>query len=36
MYVQGGLHDGIVNYPSDNRRHDHEGQRPVSNAILIL
>ena len=35
MYVQGGLHDGIVNYPSDNRRHDHEGQRPVSNAILI-
>lgn len=35
MYVQGGHHNGIVNYPSDNRRHDHEGQRPVSNAIII-
>lgn len=36
MYVQGRPHDGIVNYPSDNRRHDHEGQRPVSNAIVIF
>lgn len=36
MYVHGKPHDGVVNYPSDNRRHDHEGQRPVSNAILIL
>ncbi|MBR4506405.1 MAG: phosphodiester glycosidase family protein [Bacteroidales bacterium] len=35
MYVQGRPNDGIVNYPSDNRRHDHEGQRPVSNAIVI-
>ncbi len=36
MYVHNRPHDGIVNYPSDNRRHDHEGQRPVSNAILVL
>ena len=33
MYVKG---HGIVNYPSDNNRHDHEGERPVSNAIVIL
>lgn len=36
MYVHDRDHDGIVNYPSDNRRHNHEGQRPVSNAILVL
>ena len=36
MYVQGKPHGGVVNYPSDNRQHDHEGQRPVSNAILVL
>ncbi|MBP5547071.1 MAG: phosphodiester glycosidase family protein [Bacteroidales bacterium] len=33
MYVKDR---GVVNYPSDNGRHDHEGERPVSNAILIL
>lgn len=36
MYVHNRPSDGIVNYPSDNRKHDHEGQRPVSNAILLL
>lgn len=36
MYVKGKPHGGVVNYPSDNRQHDHEGQRPVSNAILVL
>lgn len=36
MYVQGKPYGGVVNYPSDNRQHDHEGQRPVSNAILVL
>ena len=35
MYVQGMKDGGIVNYPSDNNRHDHEGQRPVSNAIIV-
>lgn len=34
MYIRDA--EGVVNYPSDNRRHDHEGQRPVSNAILVL
>lgn len=36
MYVKGRPDNGVVNYPSDNRRHDHEGQRPVSNAVLVL
>ena len=33
MYIRDS---GVVNYPSDNNRHDHEGQRPVSNAIILL
>lgn len=36
MYVHDRPHDGVVNYPSDNRNYDHEGQRPVSNVILVL
>lgn len=36
MYVHGKPYGGVVNYPSDNRSHDHEGQRPVSNAIVVL
>ena len=36
MYVHDYPHDGVVNHPSDNRRHDHQGQRPVSNAVLVL
>lgn len=36
MYVHGRPHDGVVNYPSDNGTYDHEGQRPVSNVILVL
>lgn len=33
MYVRG---KGVINYPSDNKIHDHEGERPVSNAILVI
>jgi exopolysaccharide biosynthesis protein len=36
MYIKGEDHQGIVNYPTDNRTFDHEGERPVSNAILVL
>ena len=36
MYVHNRPDNGIVNHPSDNGRYDHTGQRPVSNAILIL
>lgn len=35
MYVRSHP-DRVVNHPSDNRRYDHTGQRPVSNAILVL
>ena len=34
MYVREA--GGVVNYPSDNRRYDHEGQRPVANAIVVF
>ena len=36
MFVHDRPDNGVVNYPSDNGRFDHEGQRPVSNAILVL
>jgi exopolysaccharide biosynthesis protein len=26
---------GVVNYPSDNKKWDHEGQRKVANAVLV-
>ena len=28
--------NGVVNHPSDNRNWDREGERPVSNAIIVL
>lgn len=34
MWIHGGA--GIVNYPSDNLEFDHEGERSVSNAFLIV
>lgn len=36
MFVRGKPNGGIVNHPSDNNRFDYEGERPVSNAILLL
>lgn len=27
---------GVVNFPSDNHQHDHEGERPVANALILL
>lgn len=30
------VRDRVVNYPTDNGRFDHQGERPVSNCILIL
>lgn len=32
MYV---VNRGVVNYPSDNKTFDHNGERPVANAIII-
>ncbi|MFA6619289.1 MAG: phosphodiester glycosidase family protein [Candidatus Neomarinimicrobiota bacterium] len=36
MYIEGEDHLGVVNYPTDNRKFDHAGQRPVSNAIVLI
>ena len=35
LYVKGKAHGGIVNYPSDNGRFDHAGERAVSNVIIV-
>jgi exopolysaccharide biosynthesis protein len=35
MYIKGASASGIVNMPCDNKLFDHEGERKVSNALLI-
>ena len=34
MWIHGGA--GVVNYPSNNLEFDHDGERPVANALLII
>jgi exopolysaccharide biosynthesis protein len=36
MYIKGKTENGVVNYPSDNRKYDHEGERKVANAIVVV
>ncbi|HVU58819.1 MAG TPA: phosphodiester glycosidase family protein [Puia sp.] len=36
MYVKGEPYNGVVSYPSDNKKFDHEGEREVANAILLV
>jgi len=36
MWIKDKKTDGIVNYPSDNFEFDHDGERGVSNALLLL
>lgn len=36
MWIRNMTDNGIVNFPSDNLRFDHEGERDVANALLIL
>lgn len=36
MWIRNAAGNGIVNYPSDNLEFDHEGESPVSNALLIV
>ena len=36
MWIKDMTENGIVNYPSDNLEFDHEGERDVANALLIL
>jgi len=35
LWVNGMPDDGVVNYPSDNKKWDHKGQRKVANVILV-
>jgi len=36
LYIANQGTNGVVNYPSDNKRFDHEGERKVANALLIF
>lgn len=36
MWIRNMTDNGIVNYPSDNLQFDHEGERGIANALLIL
>ena len=36
FYADWGGNHGVLNCPSDNGRFDHEGERAVSNAVLIM
>jgi exopolysaccharide biosynthesis protein len=35
LYLQTKKINGIVNHPSDNKKFDHEGERPVANILFI-
>lgn len=35
LWVRGQSGSGVVNYPSDNKKWDHEGQRKVANVVLL-
>ena len=35
LWVEGYGDNGIVNYPSDNKKWDHEGERKVANVVLL-
>lgn len=36
MYINGQPFKGVVNYPTDNKKYDHEGEREVANALVIV
>jgi len=36
MYIKDQPFNGVINYPSDNKKWDHEGEREVANAILLI
>jgi len=35
LWVNGMPDGGVINYPADNKKWDHEGQRKVANVILV-
>ena len=36
LYVRGRPHHGVVNYPTDNGRFDHAGERGVSSVVMVM
>jgi exopolysaccharide biosynthesis protein len=36
MYLNLDDYQGVINYPSDNARFDHAGERGVSNAVMVI
>jgi exopolysaccharide biosynthesis protein len=36
MYIKGEPENGVVNYPSDNKKFDHAGEREVANTVLLV
>ena len=36
MYIKGQPFNGVVNYPTDNKKYNHEGEREVANALVIV
>lgn len=36
LFLNAGGRRGVANHPSDNGRFDHYGERPVSNAIMVV
>lgn len=36
MYIKDEPEHGVVNYPSDNKKYDHAGERAVANTVLVV
>lgn len=35
MWINGETTNGVINYPTDNKKWDHEGERKVANVVLV-
>lgn len=35
LWINNQPENGVVNYPSDNKKWDHEGERKVANVVLL-
>jgi len=35
LWINNYMENGVVNYPTDNKKWDHEGQRKVANVVLL-
>ncbi len=35
MYIKAKTPNGVVNYPSDNKKYDHDGERKVANGLVV-